>query len=215
MSESEASSEEVRQWIAMGRMLLAEDRFDEALALSEKATSATSIPTALQSRAWRLKGLVLFKMRRYEEALAASNRMIELRPGAAAGYLERATALSALERQDEAIADCEKAVALEPENEVVYRYQGNALFQAGRYSQARSVYERAVARDPRDAKAFVGLAETLAALGRRRAAVGACDQALHIMKVSEDAPRGSPWAKAEEVQALQIKMHALDQLEAT
>jgi tetratricopeptide (TPR) repeat protein len=212
MSESEAEIEEVRQWIAMGRMLLAEDRFDEALALIEKATSATSIPTVLQSRAWRLKSMVLFKIRRYEDALVASNRMIDLRPAAAAGYLQRATDLSALERHDEAIADCEKAIALEPENDIVWRYQGNILFQAGRYAQARSAYERAVALDPRDAKAFVGLAETLAAMGRQRAAIAACDQALQIMSVSEDAPRGSAWAKAEEVQVLQIKMHSLNRL---
>ena len=60
----------------------------------------------------------------------------------------------------------------------------------------------------------MGLAETLAALGRQRAAVAACDQALEIMKVSEDAPRGSAWAKTEEVQVLQIKMQALCQLKS-
>ena len=211
MSEFDANAEEVRQWIAIGRMLLAEGRFDEALALIEKATSATSIPIALQSRAWRLKGMVLFRMRRYEDALAASNRRIELRPAAAAGYLERASDLSALERHDEAIADCEKAIALEPENEIVWRYLGNVLFQARRCSPARSAYERAVALHPHDAKASVGLAETLAALGRHRASVAACDQALQIMSVSEDAPRGSAWAKAEEVGALQIKMYSLYQ----
>jgi hypothetical protein len=82
MTDLHDASHNVRKLVAMGRLLVTERRLIEALEFAERATDATNVPAALQSRAWRLRSSVLFLMHHYDDALAAANHVVELRPNA-------------------------------------------------------------------------------------------------------------------------------------
>jgi tetratricopeptide (TPR) repeat protein len=212
MSEAHEASQEVRQLVVMGRLLLIEERLDEALVLADRATAFTITSPTLQSRAWRLKNSILFQLRRYDEALAAANRVVALQPNSPTSYMQRAAVLSALTHHLEALADCEHAIALAPHHAVVWRAQGDMLYQEGRFSQALHAHDHALALDSHDARAWVGRAETLAQLGRHQAAVAACDRALQLRENVEDVPRGSATARTADAYVLLVKMHSLSHL---
>ncbi|MDK1343019.1 tetratricopeptide repeat protein [Streptomyces sp. 378] len=129
-------------------------RYDTAYALFEEAAQIAARAEDRRGHAWALRGLA---------------DVVSVRDG----DTERA-----LELLSEAETTC-RAMRLSSALAYNHKMRGNILYRAGRYTQARELYERALAEfremsEPRgEALSRLGLAKSLARLGRDRAETAA------------------------------------------
>ncbi|HEY7020484.1 MAG TPA: tetratricopeptide repeat protein [Ktedonobacterales bacterium] len=212
LSEAQEASQQVRQLVVVGRLLIGEDQLADAMEVAERASKIAAASPAHLAQAWQLKHLIYFEEANYVAALEAAERVIALNPSSAAGFMQRAAALSKLGRQEEALVDAERAISIAPGNSEVWRCQAYIFRQLNRYAEAQRALDHALALDPRNVKALVDLAEVHASLGHHRAAVAVCTQALHLMREDEARPVGSSKGSAELARALVIQARNYDDL---
>ena len=93
-------------------MLLALERFEEAVASYDKALSVR--PDNADCHAGR--GLALHALRRFEGALASYDRALAIDPDNGDGWFSRGNALHELRRFPEAVASFERALAMRPDS---------------------------------------------------------------------------------------------------
>ena len=92
---------------SLGRKLLQEDRFEEAI---EQLTEAVKLDPVL-AQAYNARGYAHFRLKQYAEALADFDRAIKLYPGYANAYVNRAATRRA--SGDKAGAAADQAMARE------------------------------------------------------------------------------------------------------
>jgi len=150
--------------MVMGRLLIGEDRLEDAMEVAERASKIAVASPAHLAQAWQLKHLIYFEEAGYVAASEAAERVVAPRPSSALGFMQRATALSKLGRYEEALADAAWAISIAPGDSEVWRGQAYVFCELNRYAEAQRALDHALALDPRNVKALVELAQVLATL---------------------------------------------------
>jgi len=150
--------------VVMGRLLIGEDRLEDAMEVAERASKIAAASPAHLAQAWQLKHLIYFEEADYVAASEAAERVVALKPSSALGFMQRATALSKLGRYEEALADAAWAISIAPGDSEVWRGQAYVFCELNRHAEAQRALDHALALDPRNVKALVELAQVLATL---------------------------------------------------
>ncbi len=123
-------------WDLYGRYCYALGRFDEGLAMVQRAHALdpvahrSDVPTAL------------LRARRFEEALAASRSLLDADPEHERGHMTLGWSLFFLGRRDEALAAMREAMRIAPDKTQWIAQYGEALGLDGRETEARAQLER-------------------------------------------------------------------------
>lgn len=187
--------------LTRARALMAQNKYDEALPLLERATQlapgsfdawanlgrvldeigrwqdavdACDRALALddkQAWVWNNKGIALDDLERYEETLVAYERALALDPNYALAWNNKVATLIGMKRYDEALAASDRATALDPNYANAWYNKGVALENLQRYAEALAAYEHGF--DPNDARDWQGKARCLRGLGRTAEAAAA------------------------------------------
>jgi tetratricopeptide (TPR) repeat protein len=152
----------------------AQGRFDEALALLERAKAASPGAVAILNAI----GLTLTRAGRLAEAVAEYDRALAIDPRFAKALANRGMALTALMKLNEARRDFEAAAAIDPANLIAANGLAGLALRRGETGEARRLALQVLARQP----GFPGAAMTLAgadiADGRPADAAGALRQLI-------------------------------------
>jgi adenylate cyclase len=113
---------------------------------------------------------------------AASRRAITLSPGLAEAQVSRALVLSTMRNYPEAEVAFRSAIAIDPNLFEAHYFYGRACIAQGKYRDAIAPLRSACKARVEDYQAPALLALAYTSLGRRKAALRACAQALEIAR---------------------------------
>lgn len=121
------------------------------------------------------------------ETVAAFTERVGRQPDNPGYRVELAKGLGGLGRSREAFEQLAKAVEAHPDYAEAHHYIGVIYLERRMLAEARAAFEKAVELDPRLARAQVGLAQVLAAMGDLDVALAVCDRALALDPSDEGA----------------------------
>jgi protein O-GlcNAc transferase len=124
-----------------GNILVALQRFNEALASFESATTLDPRSAV----AFGNRGSVLRELGQFDAAITSYEKAIALDPNDAEAFYNRGGALEELQRFDEAVASYDRAIARKPDYAEAFSNRGTALQALGRLSEAIRSYNQAIA----------------------------------------------------------------------
>ena len=161
---------------ALGNVLTAIGRIDEAIAHYEKAVEV--MPE--YADAYSNLGVALAGRGQIDEAITLYQKALELKPNYVEAHNNLANALASRGQLDEAITHYEKSLETRPDNYVACNNLGAALARKGRVAEAIRQYQKALEIKPDCAEAHSSLGLALAGLGQRDAAMAHYRKALEI-----------------------------------
>lgn len=147
---------------ALGRLLEAAERFDEAEASYRRVTELD--PTNAQ--AFTNLGCMLHLQQRIEEAVRCYRTALRLEPGQPVALRNYALVAGGPEEVGEALRGFERHVALYPDDAEGQAQLGHLYEHVGRHEEALAAYERALALDPQRPEFHFARAQILLLLGR-------------------------------------------------
>ncbi|MFN2502021.1 MAG: tetratricopeptide repeat protein [Pyrinomonadaceae bacterium] len=170
---------EIEAYWRLGRLLLGEERYDDALRVLHQGlstdTDAPDIYNAL--------GVTYRDMGRHADAIAKTERYVQLAPKEANAYDSMALAFQAAGEYDKAQAAYERALRIDPDFDVAVLHRGNLYFQMGRYDDAIRSYEkyiRLAASDWDKAWGWGRIAVVESRRGRLREAAAAAEKEVKL-----------------------------------
>jgi tetratricopeptide (TPR) repeat protein len=169
--------------IAMGDLLIAQNRLDEA---ADHYTRGVTLDPSF-AIGFNNLGVILARQGRLAEATARYAHAVALRPTYADAHNNWGIALSQQGDFRGAIEHFTRAIALDPHNADAEVNLGNAFVRQQRADSAIAHYERAVSLRPDDAQAYLNWGVALAQLGRMTDAIARFRQALAIEPANADA----------------------------
>jgi Flp pilus assembly protein TadD len=135
------------------RRLLSEGRLADALALLEKAASASPQDVGVRM----LHAQALLQAGRGAEALAAAEVAVQLRPGEPNVLYLRGAVLIGMRRFDEAEAQLREVILRQPEHAAALNDLAMVVFARGDVDGARALLQRALAASPGDPRVTASL----------------------------------------------------------
>jgi tetratricopeptide (TPR) repeat protein len=153
-------------------------RYDQALeAIDEAIRCRDDVP---KYHSWR--GTLLHNdLGRYEDALAAIEKALQLDPGGAMDWTNKAVVLRSLKRYDEALEAMDEAVRLDGGDAGRYDWRGTLLHnEMRRNEEALAAFEKALQLDPRQAVTWHNKAIVLRGLRSYDQALEAIDEAIRL-----------------------------------
>src|SRR6516162_7821659 len=114
-----------------GNVLVALQRFDEAVATYDKAIALTPD----YAEAFCSRGAALQALKRLDEAMVSYDKAIALKSDFADAFCNRGAALQKLKRLDKALASYDQAITLKPDYADGYRNRALARLLTGRYHE--------------------------------------------------------------------------------
>jgi Tfp pilus assembly protein PilF len=169
--------------IAMGDLLIAQDRVDEAA--DHYARGVELDPTF--AIGFNNLGVVLARQGKLGEATERYRRAVRLRPSYADAHNNWGIALSQQGDYPGAIAHFEQAIAIDPRNADAEVNLGNALVRQQRQTDAMAHYARAATLRPNDVDAYFNWGVALAQLGNLPDAIAQFRRVLAIRPGHVDA----------------------------
>ena len=169
--------------IAMGDLLIAQNRLDEA---ADHYARGVALDTAF-AIGFNNLGVVLARQGKLTEATERYARAVALRPDYADAHNNWGIALSQQGDFAGAVEHFQRAIALDPSNADAEVNLGNAFVRQQRVDSALAHYERAASVRPTDAAAYLNWGVALAQLGRMTDAIARFRQALAIDPGNADA----------------------------
>ena len=154
-------------WQGRVRELVAEQRIDQALLVSEQWLAAA--PQDLEARGWRAR--LLAWSNRWNEAETEYRRVLESAPADNDILLGLADVLTWQKRPKEALEILDRSCALEPQRADCQVRRGRVLQALGHTGEARSAYRLALEHDASSPEAKSGL-ESLREEGRHEFRIG-------------------------------------------
>jgi predicted TPR repeat methyltransferase len=130
--------EDAAGWNNRGGLLVALERFEDALHSFERALAIQPDFIEAQSN----KAAMLLQLKRFEEALAGVDGALALQPDHAVSWNTRGNVLIELKRFQEAVASYERALALAPDLVVAVENRDLALFELRRLQRCPPGYIR-------------------------------------------------------------------------
>ena len=179
---AEASPDEPRVWLALGRAELAAERFPRARDAFERVAHLrphAALPRVLIGNAWELS-------RRYDEALLSYRHATEAAPRSAYAYRVLGTRLLRWGRAELALPALERAVELGPEHAETWNALAMARHQNEDIGGAEATFRTGIERHPGHSGLRLGLAAILINSGRHLEALDLYDGVLAA------APRFAP-----------------------
>lgn len=166
----------------LGRVLQAQERFEDALVHYQKAVAKAPQDAEALSNL----GTVLAALKRSDEAIAYYQRAVSLDPRHGDAWFNLGNALKAAERYDEAFTAYSQVLALRPEYTAAVGSLVYVLCRLDRHREAIEYARRIIAVEPSDAGHHMNLANALAVVGRDEEALIAYDTALALDPVWSD-----------------------------
>ena len=137
--------------------------------------------TFADSYKWLGDLLVNSPRRLYDQAIEAYQKVVELSPDSADGYVGIGDARQAKGQYDEAIGAYQKALRLEPENARVHFGLGKIYYNEKQlYHEAVAEYDQAIKLDPKFVEAHLNLADLYQEKGLYQDAIGRYNQVLSM-----------------------------------
>jgi Flp pilus assembly protein TadD len=143
----------VKSWINLSRVLLDQERADEALELIDEALALA--PES--SVGYRQRGRALHQLGRLDEAIDAYRQAILIDEGDVWSMNNMGLILIEQERFIEALLPLARAVGLEPEIPIFHNNLGVALERTGHYRAAEDAFRHVLALDETYLKAEISL----------------------------------------------------------
>ncbi|MBD2664361.1 serine/threonine protein kinase with TPR repeats [Richelia sinica FACHB-800] len=138
------NSHSATELFQQGNTLLQLQRYEEALALYEKAVNIK--PNYPQG--WYGQGKTLFELKQYSEALKAYDQAIQLQPDYLEAWINRGFTLIKLQRYIEAISAFDKALQFKNNDPSIWNAKGDAFRNLKQYDQGIKAYEQAIELQP-------------------------------------------------------------------
>ncbi len=129
---------EIEAYYRVGKLLSGEERFEEAIAVLQRALVAD--PEYKDT--YNVLGGIYTMLGRHDEAIAMDRRYVVLAPDLPNAYDSLGLGYQCAGRYEQAIAEYNRAITINPEFEVAVVHLGNCYFQRGRYRDAMNQYER-------------------------------------------------------------------------
>jgi tetratricopeptide (TPR) repeat protein len=142
--------------------LVKEERWDEALVISEQA--AAMRPDSAEAR-FDI-GVILALLKRPVQAQAAFEQALALKPRYIEAINDLGLAQRAQDRFEEALATFQHGAQIKPDLAPLYGNMGNVLQDLGRLDEALAAFDRAIALSPDYADAYWNKALLLILMGR-------------------------------------------------
>lgn len=176
--------DEAQNWLAQGRALKSEGRYDRALVALRRAqrmfiAGGESDPKQLGAIE-RLRGNIYKDQGRFDDAVAAYERGAALTPDNVNIVLDLSEVLYKSGRFEEALGACDSALKLQPNSLTATKNRAAALYRLKRYEEAVTEYERVIALKPGDVDAWHWKGAGLHWLERYEEAMAAYDKALKL-----------------------------------
>lgn len=162
------------QYLTLGRLLLKDDRLEEAAA--EFASAADLEPQSLWTNFYA--GRTAYELGRFDEAVSSYTACVALAPRAAWCYDNRGLAQVGAGRFERARGDFDRALELDPDLASVALHRGNLCYHENRYDEALADLNRALAGGVDPAVVHYHLALVYAARQESAAALEHLDQVL-------------------------------------
>ena len=159
-----------------GNVLVALQRFDEALASFERAIGVDPEYAV----AFGNRGNVYHELGRFDEAIASYDKSIALAPEDAEAFYNRGSSLQKLKRLDEAIASYDRAIALRSDYADAFSNRGTVLQELGQYIEAVTSYDRAIALNPNFPEALCNRGSAFQKLKRFDEAIVSYNEAIAL-----------------------------------
>ena len=159
--------------IAQGDRLVKEGRYEESIALYDRAIRMGSRPAT----AWTSKGVAYKRLGRLDEAVRCHNAALKLNPKNEIAWCNKGDILFRAGRLEKAIECFDRAIELRPKYAIAWNNKGAALAKMGRYEDAKACQDKAVALKPKYVAAWLNRGEVLARLGDRDEAQRCLDRA--------------------------------------
>jgi serine/threonine protein kinase len=158
-----SSKKSPKTWFYEGLMMLENEQFVEALAVTKHALALD--PDF--GYAYNAQGLALYHLKFYTEALAALERAIMLNPEDVTAHFGKGLTLEQLQQYPESLQAFETVTQLDPPYASGWRKKGDVLFRLKRYQDSFAAYEQALRLDPHNGDAYIGKGNVLKFLGRK------------------------------------------------
>jgi regulator of sirC expression with transglutaminase-like and TPR domain/ribosomal protein L40E len=159
--------------IAQGDRLVKEGRYEESIALYDRAIRMGSRPAT----AWTSKGVAYKRLGRLDEAIRCHNAALKLNPKNEIAWCNKGDILFRAGRLEKAIECFDRAIEVRPRYAIAWNNKGAALAKMGRFEEARACHDKAVELKPRYVAAWLNRGEVLARLGDRDEAQRCLDRA--------------------------------------
>lgn len=149
-------------WKALGTVLLADDRQQDALPVLQRAIELAPH----DSESLNSLGKTLQDLGRVEEALECFRRALTIRPDYSSALTNQGNALAQLGRPEDGLACLDQSLSLRPDSPLAHNDRGNILKALERSEDALAAYARAIALKPEFAEAYNNMGSALRDLGR-------------------------------------------------
>ena len=178
--------------LARARLLLVQDRPDEALAMVREALRAD--PDALAPRLWRARALAARGA--HDEAGAAYEELLAAQPALDAARIELAQVHLDAGRPGEALALTRRLVEAQPDDPAVLVVHAEALTRAGRRAEAGAALREAAAGAAAEASLQARIGSAYVEMGEPAAARAAYARALRLEPGDAIAANNLAWLLA-------------------
>jgi tetratricopeptide (TPR) repeat protein len=177
--------EQEEHWLNLTRVLMAENRYAEAISATEAGLAANPKSYALHLRL----GAAYLGADRYAEAERTFRQLISAGDPLPTSYIGLAQVLLRTGRADDAVTELNAAEQRLGSNFLIVYFRGLALNRAGKPAQALHAFEEAVRLNSASAEAHLGLGKTEMSLGRAADAIGELEQSLRLDPANVQAER--------------------------
>jgi tetratricopeptide (TPR) repeat protein len=155
-------TESAEDLLARGKALVAQNKYDEALPLYQRATQLASSSFDV----WANLGFAYDQIGESGPAVKAYDQALAVDANQAWVWNNKGLALRQLGRDSDALKAYDRAIALDPDA-VVWRNKGQTLNDLRRYAGALTAFERSLTLEPTSVRGWTGKAAALRGLGRR------------------------------------------------
>ena len=159
--------------IAQGDRLVKEGRYEESIALYDRAIRMGSRPAT----AWTSKGVAYKRLGRLDEAVRCHNAALKVNPKNEIAWCNKGDILFRAGALEKAIGCFDRAIEIRPRYAIAWNNKGAALAKMGRFLEAKACHDKAVELKPRYVAAWLNRGEVLARLGDRDEAQRCLDRA--------------------------------------
>jgi len=215
MEEALGISERAENWLEMGNVLAAMNRWDDAieaydrvlrtdpesfLGLSNKEAALVAIEeleaalevngriTVLEPewlQAWVRRAVIFSRLGQHDKAVICLDRAADIAPGLAEVWNTQGAALMRLNKLDDTILCLDRAIQIDPDFAEAWTNKGAAMAAAGKNSKSLQYFDRAIDIDPENANAWANKGSALYNMDRFSEAVECFDEALSLRRTKE------------------------------
>jgi len=187
VQEEGPNAAELTSALQRGISLFSIRRYDESLAVLEKALAMEVLDKEVLADLLVQKGAGLVEVGRRTEAIQILDQAIAVDPRCAPAFYNKGIAFDGMGELEKAMACYDQALSVRPGYHRAWDAKGRSLCLLGQFQQASVCCDQAVALSPRDAEAWLGKGLVLANLGQCYEAVACYNRSLALNPIETAA----------------------------